>query len=155
GPSKSLSLFEAATASAGIRIERSDLARWTRMPDDAGFEVPLLPTEDAVAVFDRMRSGPRFGEGYRGVWSAFPVTEFHETQDKQCLSLPDGARVGKGRSFARYAPQGGAPAGHADETKAIAKLQSKRMSSRSAFKGRFSAAVLADPATHPFCSARL
>lgn len=155
GPSASQAAFQAAAAARGVPIAYSRLKAWSELPDGPGYEVPLLPSADALEVFDRMRRGPRFDEGYQGAWSAFPVRELDETNDRRFFRHKEGVPVWKGRSFDQFDPHGREPAGYADETEAIAKLQSKRLSSRSAFKGRFPAQVLADPATHPFYTARV
>ncbi len=155
GPSPSQASFEANVAGDGVSVLRGQLVEWTRPKDGPGFEVPLLPTPDAVGVFDKMRQGPRFDEGYKGVWSAFPVAELHETNDKALFKHEDGIPVWKGRSFDRYDPHGADPAGFAKKAETLKKLQAKRTSSRSAFKGRFSPEYLKDEKTHPFHSARI
>lgn len=153
GPSPSQEAFERASSSSGIPVGHDRLAAWTRRGDGPGYEVPLLPSAGAVAVFDKIRRGPGFGEGYQGVWSAFPVAELHETADKKLFAHEHGVPVWKGRSFDQFDPHGAGPAGFADEAEAIEKLQSKRIRSR-VFKDRFPQEVLKDPKTHPFYAAR-
>jgi hypothetical protein len=155
GPSASQGEFEANTAGDGVPIRLEQLAGWTEMEGGPGFEVPLLPTPEAPTLFDKMRAGPRFDQGYEGSWSAFPVAELHETNDKSLFKHRDGVPVWKGRSFDQYDPHGADPAGHAKRAETLKRLQSKRMSTRSAFKGRFPAEVLKDEATHPFHDARV
>lgn len=155
GPSPSREDFERASSSEGIPVGYRHLATWTRRKDGPGYEVPLLPSPEAVPLFDKIRAGPGFGEGYEGVWSAFPVAELHETSDKKLFRRKEGIAVWKGRSFDQFDPHSADPAGFAQEAETMKKLQSKRTSSRSAFKGRFPKKVLDDPKTHPFYSARV
>ncbi|MGH2652820.1 MAG: Eco57I restriction-modification methylase domain-containing protein [Actinomycetota bacterium] len=154
GPSPSQAEFERASASDGIPVTYERLASWTRLVDSPGYEVPLLPSAEAVAVFNKLRAGPRFAEGYRGVWSAFPVAELHETADKKLFSHEEGVPVWKGRSFDQFDPHGADPAGFADEAEAMDKLQAKRQRSR-VFRTRFPREATEDPNTHPFHSVRV
>lgn len=155
GPSSSLVRFEEASAYVGIPVPYGHLQRWTSSDGGPGYEVPLLPSPEAVGVLDKIRRGPRFALGYPGVWTAFPVRELDETNDRRLFRHGDGIPVWKGRSFDQFHPHGAEPAGYAREKEVMEKLQSKRKSGRSAFKGRFPAGVLADPRTHPFYSARV
>jgi hypothetical protein len=154
GPSPSQETFERASSSDGIPVAYEQLATWTRRADGPGYEVPLLPSPESVPVFDKVRAGPGFGEGYKGVWSAFPVAELHETADKMLFRHEDGVPVWKGRSFDQFDPHGADPAGFAAEAEAMERLQSKRLRSR-VFRDRFSQEFLEDPDTHPFYSARV
>ena len=155
GPSASQQEFETNAGGDGVGVRLEELAGWTQLHDGPGFEVPLLPSADAVTVFDKMRRGPRFSEGYAGTWSAFPVRELDETNDRTSFRHKEGVPVWKGRCFDRYDPHGADPAGFARKAETLKKLQSKRTSTRSAFKGRFPDAVLRDKKTHPFFSARV
>lgn len=154
GPSPSRGSFESNVAD-GVRVPHRQLAAWTRLKDGPGFEVPLLPTSDTVGVFDKMRKGPAFAEGYAGIWSAFPVRELDETNDRRFFKYAEGIPVWKGRSFDQYDPHGADPAGFAKKAETLNKLQAKRTSNRSAFKGRFSREFLDDERTHPFHAARV
>lgn len=155
GPSASESEFLSAEAGPGVVVGQVQLDEWTRAEGTSGFEVPLLPSGSMVGVFDKLRVGPRFDEGYDSVWSAFPVRELDETTDRKYLSHDDGVPVWKGRSFDRYEPHGADAAGYADEGETIKRLQRKRTSPQSAFKGRFPRAVLEDPMTHPYFNYRV
>lgn len=155
GPSSSQALFETNVASDGVSARRGQLAAWTRLEDGPGFEVPLLPTPEAVGLFDKMRQGPAFAQGYEDTWSAFPVRELDETNDRRFFRHKEGIAVWKGRSFDQYDPHGANPAGFAKKAESLKKLQSKRTSNRSAFKSRFPSEYLADERTHPFHSARI
>ncbi len=155
GPSSSQAAFEANVARDGVSVPLGHLVNWTRLESGPGFEVPLLSTQDAVGVFDVMRQGPVFADGYEGLWSAFPVVELHETGDKKLLRHKDGVPVWKGRSFDQYDPHGADPAGFAKEAETLKRLQSKRTSAHSAFKAKFPPEILADERTHPFHSTRI
>jgi hypothetical protein len=155
GPSTSRAEFERASSSTGVPIPLERLTSWSAGEGGPGYEVPLLPRPEAVEVLDRIRRGPRFERGYPGLWSAFPVRELDETNDRRLFRHEQGIPVWKGRSFDQYDPHGREPAGFADEVETLAKLQSKRTSRRSAFHGRFPAEVLADPSTHPYHAPRV
>ncbi|MDP9340674.1 MAG: hypothetical protein M3Q23_00920 [Actinomycetota bacterium] len=155
GPSASRAEFERASGAPGVAVALERLQEWTRMEGGPGYEVPLLPSPEGVAVFDRMRRGPRFDQAYPGVWSAFPVRELDETNDRRFFRHSDGVPVWKGRNFDQYDPHGREPAGFARERDAMKRLQAKRTSSRSRFRGSFPREVLEDPLTHPFHAARV
>ncbi|MFA5786485.1 MAG: hypothetical protein WDA71_05805 [Actinomycetota bacterium] len=171
GPSSSQDEFAAAATRKGVPIPLARLRHWTRpkagekdapIPvaslrnrtrSKAGekgeptLEVPLIPSDNAAAVFEKLRKGPRFDEGYAGVWSAFPATEFHETNDKKYFRHDSGWPVWKGSSFREYDPHGGEIAGYADPKEALARLQAKRLSPQGSFRRRFSPEYVADPGT--------
>lgn len=157
GPSASLRAFESEAMSDGVPIAFEQLRGWTTgTKGTPSFEVPLLPSAASAEVFAKLRTGPRFESGFAKRWSALPIQgDFNETTDKRLFRHRDGVPVWKGRSFDRYDPHGAEPAGYAREDEAMAKLQAKRVSARSAFKGRFPAEVLAHSRTRPFYSARV
>ena len=155
GPSSSRAEFDRAASGPGVVVGQQQLGAWTGTKAGSTYEVPLLPTEASVGVFDKMRGGPNFADGYGGVWSAFPVAELHETADKKLFRHEDGVPVWKGRSFDQYHPHGADPAGYAQVSETLARLQMKRTSAHSAFRKRFSADFLADKKTHPYYSARV
>ena len=97
GPSASQKDFEAASAAKGNPIPIASLAAWTQVDGTSGYEVPLLPSPESVLVFDKMRAGPLFLEGYEGVWSAFPVRrDFNETTHKATVqSTTTASRCGR------------------------------------------------------------
>jgi hypothetical protein len=160
GPSASAEEFAAARQRQGVPIAIDDLARWTPAPAGDGspepsWEVPLLPSAEAARVFDKVRMGSRFDRWAAAHGGAFPATEFHESQNKRYFRHKDGTPVWKGQSFDQYDAHGQGPAGYADWDEAFAFVQGKRTSSRSAFRGRFPPAALADPSTHPVWKARV
>jgi hypothetical protein len=155
GPSDSRQEFERAASGRGVVVGQQQLGAWTSTETGSTYEVPLLQTESAVRVFDKMRGGPSFADGYYGVWSAFPVRELDETNDRKFFRHADGVAVWKGRSFDQYDPHGADPAGYAEESETLARLQRKRTSAQSAFRKRFPAEFLADQNTHPYYSARV
>jgi hypothetical protein len=155
GPAASRDAFEQASAGPGVIVRREQIGNWTRSAEGSDFEVPLLPRQEMVPIFDKMRRGPTFAEGYDGIWSTFPVTELHETADRALFRHEKGMPVWKGRCFDQYDPHGRDPAGYANRAETIKRLQQKRTSSRSAFKNRFPPEYLADARTHPFHEARV
>lgn len=156
GPSATQADFEAASSRPGVAVSLTDLRSWTRVDGRSTYEVPLLPSDQFVDTFGRLRAGPRFDEGYEGLWSAFAIQgDFNETTGKSLFKHKTGVPVWKGRCFDQYDPHGADPAGFANEAETMERLQAKRTSSRSAFRGRFSQEVLEDPKTHPFHSARV
>jgi hypothetical protein len=155
GPSSSQEGFERTTSEPGVIVRLERIAEWTRAPAGPGFEVPLLPQPEAPAIFDKVRQGPSFTEGYSGMWSTFPVSELHETNDKKLFRYREGVPVWKGRCFDRYDPHGEDPAGYAELDETLKRLQRKRTSGRSAFKGRFTDEYLEDENTHPFHATRV
>ncbi len=157
GPADSEEAFRAASHSEGIRYPMATLATWTR-PKGGGepsWEVPLLPVQDAVEVFEKVRSGPRFDEGYKGVWHAFASVELHETNDKKLFRYDDGVPVWKGRSFGQFDAHGADPAGFVREDELLPKLQSKRNNSRSTYVRHFDREYLTDETTLDFRHARI
>jgi hypothetical protein len=156
GPSASRDAFERASGGPGVLVRREQVANWTPSSAGPSFEVPLLPTQQTVPVFDKMRGGPTFAEGYEGSWSCFPVQgDMNETTHKARFRYRDGVPVWKGRCFDQYDPHGDNPVGFARRADTLEWLQTKRTSNRSVFKGRFSTEYLADASTHPFCTTRV
>lgn len=155
GPSDSQEEFEKASATAGIPVPLGDLRRWTMTDGSPGYEVPLLPSDPSVRVFGKIRGGARLDAGYRGVWSAFPVRELDETNDRRFFRHSSGVPVWKGRSFNNYDPHGQDPPGFAKEAETLKHLQQKRLSGRGVFVRHFPAKVLKDPKTHPYHHARV
>lgn len=155
GPADSEAAFAEASRSEGVRYPIADLARWTTPGSGSPtLEVPLLSIQAAVAVFDKIRSGPRFDEGYKGVWHAFAATELHETNDKAIFVHDEGVPVWKGRSFDQFKAHGADPAGWAVREELVAKLQRKRERSRT-FKAAFPVSYLRDETTLDMHHARV
>ena len=73
----------------------------------AGWETPLLRTQDEADLLSRLRAGNRFPLGAGGRWSCFPVAELHETKDKRFWKdYAEGQPLWKGESFDQYDPGG-------------------------------------------------
>jgi hypothetical protein len=98
GVADSLSGFASQSAGEGLLLNQAALGPLR--------EVPLLPTQAAADLLGKLRSGSPFPLG-AGRWTAVPVAEFHETNDR---SLWDGQTEGwalwKGESFDQYDPHG-------------------------------------------------
>lgn len=155
GPSASRADFERASAGLGTPVRLQDLGAWTDMDGGPGYEVPLLPSREAVEVFGKLRAGPKFGQGYPGLWAAFPVRELDETNDRRFFRHKEGVPVWKGRCFDQFDPHGSDPVGYARRSETMKRLQAKRFSRQGAFYKRFPEKVLRDEKTHPFYSARV
>jgi hypothetical protein len=150
GPAASQLEFESRQGAEGVVVRHEQLARWTRMEDKSSYEVPLLPTREAARVFDQIREGPRFIDGYPGTWRAFPLQgDFNETSQRDFLHYTSGWPVWKGKCFQLLDAHGRDPAGIADPAVVLPWLQERRNSPRSAFRNRFTADVLADVNAHP------
>lgn len=157
GPSDSAAEFRLASRSEGVRYPLSDFERWTRTGGEgsATWEVPLLKDQSSVDVFDKLRCGPRFDEGYKGVWHAFAVRELDETNDKKLFLHDEGLPVWKGRGFDQFDAHGAEPAGCAPEAELVKKLQGKRTNGRSAYVRYFAREYLQDEGTLDFKHARV
>ncbi|MBI3742994.1 MAG: hypothetical protein HY261_01730 [Chloroflexi bacterium] len=161
GPSANLAEFLDASSSVGVRIPIAQLRGWTPPPPNdpvrqPSWEVPLLPSPAAAALFEKLRRGARFDQGYKSVWFAFPTQgDMNETSDKALFRYPLGLPVWKGRSFGQYDPHGGDPAGYAQKKELEAFVQAKRLSGRSRFRDNFPPASLRDPKTLPLHHARI
>jgi hypothetical protein len=72
-----------------------------------GLEVPLLPSQPAASLLQKLReSGTLFPRG-GGRWLCFPTREFDETDDKKLWEgATDGLPLWKGESFDQYHPHG-------------------------------------------------
>lgn len=161
GPSANLKEFLSASQSPGIPVPLKTLRKWTPAPADdsikePSWEVPLLPSQAAVNVFTKLRYGPRFDQGYSGIWKAFPIQgDMNETSDKKLFSHRDGLPVWKGRSFDQYDPRGEEPAGYARLGELEKYLQQKRESSRSQFRKYFSAEYIRNTRSLPLHDGRI
>lgn len=131
GPSASRDAFIAATGTPGVPVGLGDLKRWTRPTRGEDglptMEVPLIPSQRAVLLFEKLRVGPRFDEGHEDMWEAFPVQgDFNETTHKKYFKYDLGWQVWKGASFRDYDPHGAIVAGHAKAHEAKAFLEGRR-----------------------------
>jgi hypothetical protein len=129
GPFGSLARFRAGLGSPAGEFRGEDVAAWT----DA-VALPLLPTEDSLEVFTRLRQAPRL-DAADGPWRARPQTELHATNDKGLMDLaseecPESFwPVFKGESFDLWQPDTGRYYGWADPSKVLPHLQAKRLRS--------------------------
>lgn len=160
GPSASLEAFQQASQSPGVAVALKELREWTPTPPDdpnkePSWEMPLLPSPAAAALFAKLRQGPRFDQGYTAVWKAFQVRELDETNDKKFFKYTSGIPVWKGRSFDQYDPHGADPAGYARARELEAHLQQKRLSARSQFRRHFPEKLLKDVRTLPLHQSRI
>ena len=117
--------------------------------------MPLLPSQEAVTLFAKLREGPRFDQGYPGIWQAFEVRELDETNDKRFFRHENGVPVWKGRSFGQYDPHGADPGGYARMRELEQRLQQKRRSTRGQFHKHFAERELKDAKTLPIHRARI
>jgi len=71
-------------------------------------EVPLLPSQAAADVLEKLRAEPGTTFAYGGTrWRCFPLRELHETGDKELWrNALTGAPLWKGDSFDQYDPHG-------------------------------------------------
>jgi hypothetical protein len=98
GVADSSESFQVQSNAAGLSLGISALG--------AEFEVPLLPTQDAADLLEKLGTGPRFPFGANR-WRCFPVMEFDETLDKKLWEgAEEGWELWKGESFDQYDPRG-------------------------------------------------
>lgn len=156
GPFPSLMRYEQGSSQAPAVLDGDAIASWSGA---AAF--PLLPSEEALPVFLKLRAHPRFDDTTQ--WTARPVTELHATNEKSEMVLDPGGRTGLwpvygGRSFDLWNNDTGDYFAWADPRHITAYLQAKRVRqqrhARSAFSAR-SAAWAADPRTLPCLHPRI
>jgi len=139
----------------GMRLDPATfpVAEFLTWSDGAAF--PLLPSPEAVTVFQKLRAHPRLGAA-RADWRARPTTEFHATNDKPLLMLDEDDAAGdawpvfKGASFNLWQPDTGTYYAWADPAVVTGELQRRRVrgqrSGRSVFS-EFSAEWAKNPDT--------
>lgn len=95
--------------------------------------LPLLPSDESVAVFAQLRKAPRLDLDDGRFWRARPYTELHATNDKKLMDLvaekkPSGFYpVFKGESFDLWEPDTGTYYAWADPQTIFPHLQAKRL----------------------------
>jgi hypothetical protein len=144
GPFASLPAYEDGIRHPTAELEAPGLAEWS---DGASF--PLLPSDDSVRVFLRLREQPRLDLSRD--WIARPYTELHATNDKKHLILDPGSTdhlwpVYKGASFDIWTPDTGEYYAWAEPAYIMNLLWEKRLKGRTAFAG-FSRNWLEDRST--------
>lgn len=126
--------------------------------------LPLLPSDESVEVFARLRGSPRLDLDDGVSWRARPYAELHATNDKHLMDIkskdcPKGYwPVYKGESFDLWMPDTGTYYAWADPKQMLPHLQEKRVrgarNSRSPFS-EFDEAWLKDTKTLPSLRPRI
>ncbi len=159
GPYANLSRFRAGADRDPARFAVSEFRAWS---DAASF--PLLPSAEAAAIFQKLRSHPSLGL-HRDEWRARPIQgDFNATIDKSFFILDeddapsDRWTVYKGASFNLWEPDTGTYYAWADPDVVTEELQRRRVkgqrSAKSAFS-EFSREWATDPDTLPCWYPRL
>ena len=128
GPYASHAQYKANFGKEPAAFQAEEVLSWN---DSAS--LPLLPTQDSVAVFARLRRSPRLDLDAPGQWRARPDREMDATNQKPLMDLvsedcPDGYwPVYKGESFNLWTPDTGKYYAWADPKPALQWLQKKRL----------------------------
>lgn len=128
GPYSSMSAYRLGVAKSPLVFPSADVLAWT---DTAS--IPMLPTDESIAVFAQMRKAPRLDLDDGSAWRARPDAELHATAQKNLMNLksekcPKGHwPVYKGESFDLWTPDSGTYYAFADPDDVIPFLFSKRM----------------------------
>lgn len=161
GPYPNEERFRHGISREGSRTSGAAIQSWN---DTASF--PLLPGDESVEVFLKLRRSPRLDLDDGSSWRARPHAELHATNDKSLMDLrskscPDGYwPVFKGESFDLWTPDVGPGSYYAwaNPKKVLPVLQAKRARSGlredSVFAG-FDPAWLADEQTLPCLRPRI
>jgi hypothetical protein len=159
GPFNSLAGYLQGATRPPAEFASEDVRSWT---DSAS--LPLLPAEQALEVFARLRAAPRLDLNDGDSWRARPHTELHATNDKALMDLESEDRprgywpVFKGESFDLWQPDTGRYYAWADPKILIPVLQDKRMRAarnRKSPFAEFDAKQLRNTRTLPCYSARI
>lgn len=153
GPFASEERMQAGIGHSPAEFQAGDVQSWTDT-----VSLPLLPAEESLEVFARLRAHPRLDLDDGKSWRARPHTELHATNDKPLMDLRSESRprgfwpVFKGESFDLWQPDTGRYYAWADPKVVLPHLQKKRerggSNARSAFS-EFPAAALENPKTLP------
>jgi hypothetical protein len=151
GPYSSLNAYIAGRGRKPAELSVQDFRSWSE-----GVSFPLVPTEESLGVFLKLRRCPSIGTRQPG-WSARPVREFDATNDKRFFVFGERQQesmwpVYKGASFNIWQPDTGVYYAWADSSVIKSELQRKRLRqqelARSAFS-EFSRMWSQDPVTLP------
>jgi hypothetical protein len=158
GPYPSQECYERGVGEAAV-FYGAEIQSWN---DTAS--LPLLPTDESVEVFARLRKAPRLDQNDGRSRRARPHTELHATNDKGLMDLkskdcPKGFwPVLKGESFDLWTPGTGIYYAWADPKKVLPHLQRKRLQGgriRNSRLSEFDPTVLRDPKSLPCMSPRI
>jgi len=160
GPFASLEAFQSAVGKPPASFSSSEVLSWN---DTAS--LPLLPTEESLAVFAQLRKSPRLDLNDGKSWRARPDRELDATNDKELMDVesekcPKGFwPVFKGESFDLWTPDTGSYYAWADPKIFQPRLLQKRIKSgksrRDSAHAEFSAEHLRDQKTLPCHAARV
>ncbi|MCS6803423.1 MAG: hypothetical protein NZ773_15965, partial [Dehalococcoidia bacterium] len=161
GPFADQDAWQAAKSRPPHRFTPEEVLGWT-----SSASLPLLPSDESIAVFTRLRRAPRLDRRAPGEWRARPDTELHATSDKALMTFDPPSTEGlwpvfKGESFDLWQNDLG-PASYyawAEPGPVLARLQQKRLNSgrsrRDSAHAEFPPAHLRDPATLPCHAPRI
>ncbi|MDW8444966.1 MAG: phospholipase D-like domain-containing protein [Acetobacteraceae bacterium] len=161
GPFADPAAWQAAKTRPPHRFTPEEVLGWT-----SSASLPLLPSDESIAVFTRLRRAPRLDRRAPGEWRARPDTELHATSDKALMTFDPPSTEGlwpvfKGESFDLWQNDLG-PASYyawAEPGPVLARLQQKRLNSgrsrRDSAHAEFPPAHLRDPATLPCHAPRI
>lgn len=131
GPFASFDRFNTGIGNPPAEFSAHDVTGWT---DTAA--LPLLPTEESLAIFAQLRKAPRLDLKEPDKWRARPHRELDATNDKHLMDLksescPSGFwPVYNGESFDHWQPDAGIYYAWGDPDALIAHLQLKRLRGR-------------------------
>jgi len=128
GPYASLERYNAGMEREPAVFDGEQVRSWN---DTAS--LPLLPSEESIEIFARLRRAPRLDLDDGRSWRARPHRELDATNDKKYMDLksktcPEGFwPVFKGESFDLWTPDTGSYYAWADPEKLLPVLQEKRL----------------------------
>ena len=105
--------------------------------------LPLLPTDESVGVFRKLRHAPRLDLNQPGQWRARPQRELDATNDKRLMDVKSAAcpegywPVFKGESFDMWTPDTGTYYAFANPEIVLPVLQKKRLGSAGTARSAF------------------
>jgi hypothetical protein len=154
GPFPNLMRFRQGTTEPPARFPVEEFVTWSE-----GASFPLLPSADAVGVFQKLRVHPRL-DGPRQGWRCRPTRELHATDDREFFGERNESRwpVYKGESIELLDGDTGVYLAFGDPAEVLPYLQRKRVrqqrTARSAFS-EFSPSWANDQSTLPCRRSRI